>query len=200
MSIPRIVGWTLLACLAGAVIFLAATIRVIEPQREAPPSAGPATAVVMDDAPAPALIVPVAGVDAAKLHSNWGDARGGGKRSHQALDIMAPAGTPVIAAADGTVEKLYLSKGGGGITLYQRAAGGRWMLCYAHLAGYAPGIAEGRTVRTGETLAYVGDTGNAGAGNFHLHFAVARMAPGEGWWQGTPVDPYPLLAGGPSAR
>ena len=192
MNLPRIVGWTLAACLAGAVTFLAATIRVIEPRPEASPSSEPA----MSAAPAPALVVPVAGVGVSKLRSNWGEARGGGARGHQGLDIMAPAGTPVIAAADGMVEKLYLSKGGGGITLDQRAAGGRRMLYYAHLASYAPGIAEGRQVRAGETLAYVGDTGNAGAGNHHLHFAVARMAPGEGWWQGMPVDPYPLLAGG----
>ncbi|HEY0623690.1 M23 family metallopeptidase [Sphingomonas sp.] len=196
MNVPRIVGWTLLACLAGAVAFLAATIRVIEPQPETTPSPAPAAT----DAPAPGLIVPVAGVDAATLRSNWGEARGGGVRGHQGLDIMAPAGTPVLAAADGTVEKLYFSKGGGGITLYQRAAGGRWMLYYAHLRGYAAGVAEGRAVRAGETLAYVGDTGNAGAGNHHLHFGVAAMAPGERWWQGRPVDPYPLLAGDASAR
>lgn len=197
MNLPRVVGWTLVACLAGAVAFLAATIRVIEPRPETAPAIAPEAA---DDAPAPSLIVPVAGVDIAKLRSNWGEARGGGARPHQGLDIMAPAGTPVVAAADGTVEKLYFSKGGGGVTLYQRAAGGRWLLYYAHLVSYAPGIAEGQQVRAGQTLAYVGDTGNAGAGNFHLHFAVARMAPGEGWWQGTPVDPYPLLAGGPSPR
>jgi len=197
MSLPRIVGWTLVACLAGAIAFLAATIRVVEPQPEAPAPIAPEAA---SDAPAPVMIVPVAGIDATTLRSNWGDVRGGGTRGHQGLDIMAPAGTPVIAAADGTIEKLYLSKGGGGITLYQRAAGGRWLLYYAHLASYAPGTAEGRRVRAGETLAYVGDTGNAGTGNYHLHFAVARMAPGEGWWQGTPVDPYPLLAGGPSPR
>lgn len=197
MSVPRIVGWTLLACLAGAVAFLAATIRIVEPRPEpsatAPPEAG--------DAPAEwALIVPIAGVDPASLHSSWGEARGGGKRGHQGLDIMAPEGTPVIAASDGTVEKLYFSQGGGGVTLYQRAAGGRWMLYYAHLRGYAPRIVEGQAVRAGETIGYVGDTGNAGAGNYHLHFAVARMAPGEGWWQGTPVDPYPLLAGGRPGR
>ena len=192
MNVPRIVGWTVAALLAGSVTFLAATVRVIEPQPET------VSAPAVEDAPAPALIVPVAGVDASKLRSSWGEARGGGDRVHQGLDIMAPTGTPVIAAADGTVEKLYLSKGGGGITLYQRA--GRWMLYYAHLAGYAPGIAEGQPVRAGQTLAYVGDTGNAGAGNHHLHFGVARMAPGEGWWQGAPVDPYPLLAGKPSAR
>lgn len=185
MNVPRVIGWTLLACLAGAAAFLAATIRVIEPRPETPPVAAG------QEAETPVLIVPVAGLDVAKLRSNWGEARGA--RPHQGLDIMAPAGTPVIAAAAGTVEKLYFSKGGGGITLYQRS--GRWMLYYAHLRGYASGIAEGQQVRAGETLAYVGDTGNAGAGNFHLHFGVARMAPGEGWWQGTPVDPYPLLAG-----
>lgn len=194
MSIPRIVGWSLLACIAGAVAFLAATVRVIEPQPEA--VALPAA----EDAAAPALLVPVAGVDVAQLRSNWGEARGGGRRGHQGLDVMAPAGAPVIAAADGRVEKLYFSRGGGGITLYQRSDDGRWMFYYAHLRDYAPGIAEGRQVRAGETLAHVGDTGNAGAGNYHLHFGVARMAPGEGWWQGTPVDPYPLLAGGPSPR
>lgn len=187
----RIAGWTLLTCLLGAIGFLAATIRVVEPR----PDASPTVAAVVNDAPAPVLLVPVAGVDAAKLRSNWGEVRGG-TRGHQGLDIMAPAGTPVVAAADGAIEKLYFSNGGGGITLYQRAADGRWMLYYAHLRGYAPGIAEGRRVRAGEMLAYVGDTGNAGAGNFHLHFGVAMMAPGERWWQGTPVDPYPLLAGG----
>jgi murein DD-endopeptidase MepM/ murein hydrolase activator NlpD len=192
MNVPRIVGWTLLACLAGALAFLAATIRVIEPQPERSP---PPVA----DEDAPMLIVPVEGVDPARLRSSWGEARGGGRR-HEGLDVMAPLGTPVIAAAGGVIEKLYFSKGGGGIALYQRSEDGRWIYYYAHLRGYAPGIAEGKVVRAGEMLAYVGDTGNAGAGNYHLHFAVARMAPGEGWWQGTPVDPYPLLAGGPSPR
>ncbi len=192
MNIPRILGWSLFACLAGAVGFLAATIRVIEPQPERSPQS-------VSNEDAPTLVVPVEGVDVSRLHSSWGDTRGGG-RGHQGLDVMAPAGTPVIAAADGTVEKLYFSRGGGGITLYQRSIDGRWMFYYAHLRGYAPGIAEGRQVHMGETLAYVGDTGNAGAGNYHLHFGVARMAPGEGWWQGTSVDPYPLLAGGASPR
>lgn len=196
MNVPRIVGWTLLACLAGAAAFLAATVRIVEPRPEASSAAPPQAA---DEPTEPVWIVPVAGVDAASLRSSWGEARGGA-RGHQGLDIIAAAGTPVIAAADGTIEKRYFSKGGGGITLYQRSIGGRWMLYYAHLRGYAPGIAEGRQVHAGETLAYVGDTGNAGTGNFHLHFAMARMAPGEGWWQGTPVDPYPLLAGAPSPR
>jgi murein DD-endopeptidase MepM/ murein hydrolase activator NlpD len=190
MSVLRVVGWTLLAGVAGIVIFLAATIRVVEPHPEAP------------DAPAPPqraassrFLLPVEGVEYRSLRSNWGEVRGGGTRAHQALDIMAPAGAPVVAATDGIVEKLYFSKGGGGIALYQRAASGDLMLYYAHLRAYAVGMAEGRRVRAGETIGYVGDTGNAGAGNYHLHFAVARMAPGERWWQGTPIDPYPLLAG-----
>lgn len=206
MRVLRIAAWTLGGCLLAIVIFLAATIRVIEP---APAGSEPLaqSALAEHDAPAgrrpapggvaqgPALMVPVAGIAASTLHSNWGEPRGGGTRGHQGLDIMAPEGTPVIAAADGAVEKLYFSNGGGGVTLYQRSADGGWMFYYAHLRGYAPGIAEGRRVRAGETIAYVGDTGNAGTGNYHLHFGVAMMAPGERWWQGTPVDPYPLLAG-----
>lgn len=206
MSVLRIAAWTLGGCLLAIVIFLAATIRVIEPapteseppapsalaEHDVPPGRQPAPGGV---AQAPALMVPVAGVAASTLHSNWGEPRGDGTRGHQGLDIMAPANTPVVAAADGTIEKLYLSQGGGGVTLYQRSADGRWVFYYAHLSGYAPGIAEGRQVRAGEMLAYVGDTGNAGTGNYHLHFGVAMMAPGERWWQGTPVDPYPLLAG-----
>lgn len=199
MSVLRGIGWTLIAALAGIVLFLAATIRVVEP------TAGTATAVAtsVPDEPVAApgrLVVPVEGVPATALRSDWGDARGGGVRAHQALDIMAPAGARVLAAADGTVERLYYSRGGGGVTLYQRVAGGRFMLYYAHLRAYALGMAEGRRVRAGETIGYVGDTGNAGAGNYHLHFAVARMAPGERWWQGTPIDPYPLLAGARAGR
>ncbi len=196
MSVLRVVGWALIAGVAGIVIFLAATIRVIEPRPDTP---APTASSLAERKPA-GLRVPVEGVDVSALHSNWGEARGGGARAHQALDIMAPAGQPVVAAADGTVEKLYFSKGGGGVTLYQRAAQGDLMLYYAHLRAYAAGMAEGRRVRAGETIGYVGDSGNAGAGNYHLHFAVARMGPGERWWQGTPIDPYPLLAGARAGR
>jgi murein DD-endopeptidase MepM/ murein hydrolase activator NlpD len=146
-----------------------------------------------------ALLVPVAGVPRAALRGSWGDPRGGGTRGHHGIDIPAPAGTPVIAAADGTVEKLFQSVRGG-TTLYVRTPDLRWVHYYAHLAGYAPGIVVGRRVRAGETIAYVGDTGDAGAGNYHLHFGVQAMAPGERWWQGSDVDPYPLLAGGGAGR
>ncbi|ODP38608.1 M23 family metallopeptidase [Sphingomonas turrisvirgatae] len=196
MSILRIVGWSALALAAAAIAFLVATVRVIEPQ----PTAPPAAAVPPAQRTSGGLIVPVEGIDVRSLRSNWGEARGGGTRSHQALDIMAPAGAPVVAAQDGVVEKLYFSKGGGGITLYQRAASGDLMLYYAHLRAYAANMVEGKRVRAGELLGYVGDSGNAGAGNYHLHFAVARMGRGERWWQGTPVDPYPLLAGARPGR
>lgn len=194
MSRLRIVLWVLGGCAVALIAFLAATIRVVEPSTA---SAQP-TPVASHQAQVPhggELIVPVQGVRANTLRSNWGEARGGGTRVHEGLDIIAPANTPVIAAADGRVEKLFYSNGGGGITLYQRSADGGWIYYYAHLAGYAPGIAEGRVLRAGDVLGYVGDTGNSGAGNFHLHFGVNRMAAGERWHQGTPVDPYPLLAG-----
>ena len=141
------------------------------------------------------LVVPVAGVRRSALVSNWGDARGGGARTHHGLDIMAPSGTPVIAAAAGTVEKLYES-GLGGTTLYVRSPDRLWTYYYAHLAGYAAGIREGQHVAAGETIGYVGDTGDAGAGNYHLHFSTTRMRPEQRWYQGEDVDPYPMLAGG----
>ena len=141
------------------------------------------------------LRVPVAGVKLNALVRNWGDARGGGSRAHHGLDIMAPSGTPVLAAASGTVEKLFES-GLGGTTVYVRSPDRRWTYYYAHLAGYAPELAEGRKVAAGQTIGYVGDTGDAGPGNYHLHFGTTRTDPSQRWYQGQDVDPYPMLAAG----
>ncbi|WP_347091020.1 M23 family metallopeptidase [Sphingomonas parapaucimobilis] len=141
-----------------------------------------------------ALTMPIANYPVASLHHDWGDPREGGQRKHQGLDLMAPAGTPVVAALSGTVEKLFDSERGGH-TIYIRSPDRRWILYYAHLKGYAPGLAEGQSVRQGQVIAYVGDSGNAGAGNTHLHFAVNWMRAGDDWYQGEPIDPYPLLAG-----
>ncbi len=146
-----------------------------------------------------ALTIPVAGVAPAAIADSWGDAREGGARGHHGTDIMAPGGTPVLAAADGTVEKLFDSRLGG-TTLYIRSPDRRWVYYYAHLSDYAPGIAEGVAVQAGQPIAYVGDTGDAGPGNTHLHFGVQRMRAGEGWWQGRDVNPYPLLAGTAGGR
>lgn len=145
------------------------------------------------------LVVPVRHAPTDAIVPSWGDARGGGSRSHQGMDIAAPRGTPVVAAAAGTVEKLFESAAGG-TTLYIRSPDRRMTYYYAHLAGYAPGMREGLRVRAGEHLGYVGDTGNAGAGNYHLHFGISRMRPEERWHEGRPVDPYPLLARAEAAR
>jgi len=146
------------------------------------------------------LTVPVAGVARSKISDTWGQARDNGLRPHHGTDIMAPGGTPVIAAAPGTVEKLFYSNGGGGITLYVRSPDKLWSYYYAHLQGYAPGVTEGMKVNAGDPLGFVGDTGNAGAGNFHLHFGLSRMKATDRWWEGEPVNAYPLLAGPAPAR
>jgi murein DD-endopeptidase MepM/ murein hydrolase activator NlpD len=140
------------------------------------------------------LAIPVEGVKQADLVDTFTAARAGG-RPHDALDIMAPEGTPVIAAAPGTVEKLFFSNGGGGNTIYIRSGDGKWIYYYAHLQGYAPGLAEGQHIRQGQVIARVGHTGNASPDGPHLHFAINRLAPGQHWWEGDPINPYPLLAG-----
>lgn len=141
------------------------------------------------------IAIPVAGVGARALIDTYVQAREAGERLHDAIDIMAPAGAAVVAAAPGKVEKLFFSEGGGGITVYVRSDDGRWIYYYAHLQGYAPGLKEGQSVQRGQVIARVGSTGNANARGPHLHFAIHRMAEGERWWQGVPVNPYPLLVG-----
>lgn len=145
------------------------------------------------------LAIPVAGVGSAMLVDSFGDERGGGERAHHALDIPAPRGTPVVAAAAGTVEKLFDSEQGGH-TIYVRTDDPRWVHYYAHLDRVAPGIGEGVRVARGQVIAVVGSSGNADPAAPHLHFEVKRMAPEEKWYQGTGVNPYPLLAAGPPAR
>lgn len=193
------IGLFALAFLLMATIAMASMVRFTgrqEPERrpaERPPSA-----------PAPAigpggLVIPVAGVSPGAVTDSWGQARAAGAREHHGTDIMAAGGTPVLAAAAGTVEKLFDSRDGGH-TLYVRSGDGRWSYYYAHLAAYAADVREGVRVRAGQHIGFVGDTGNAGPGNYHLHFGVARMAPGERWWAGAPVNPYPLLVGKGAAR
>lgn len=139
------------------------------------------------------LIIPVAGVGAAELVDTFTQARAGGARVHDAIDIMAAEGTPVVAAAPGTVEKLFLSKPGGK-TIYVRSRDRRTIYYYAHLRDYAPGLAEGDYVERGERVGSVGYTGNASPAAPHLHFAVLRTAPEAKWWEpATAVNPYPLL-------
>ncbi len=139
------------------------------------------------------LAIPVAGIKAGQLADTYSQARAGGARRHDAIDIMAAEGSPVVAAADGAVEKLFNSAEGG-LTMYVRSPDRRWTYYYAHLHSYAPGLAEGQRVRRGQMIGRVGHTGNANPAGPHLHFAINRMTPQERWWHGAPVNPYPLLA------
>ena len=139
------------------------------------------------------LLLPVQGITAAQLQDTFTDARSGG-RVHDAIDIMAPAGTPVLAVADGTVEKLFDSKLGG-TTLYQFNPQRTLAYYYAHLQGYAPGIAEKQSLKRGQVLGYVGATGNADPAAPHLHFAIFELGPEQQWWKGTAINPYPQLRG-----
>jgi murein DD-endopeptidase MepM/ murein hydrolase activator NlpD len=160
------------------------------------PRAGPPVAIAEGVIVGPAgLAIPVAGVKREQLADTFTEARAGGARRHDAIDIMAPEGTPVMAAAPGTVEKLFFSNGGGGNTIYIRSPDHRWTYYYAHLSAYAPGLAEGRQIQRGQVIGNVGHTGDADAAGPHLHFAINQMNAGERWWQGRPINPYPLLAG-----
>ncbi|HEX5832542.1 MAG TPA: M23 family metallopeptidase [Pyrinomonadaceae bacterium] len=137
------------------------------------------------------LIIPVAGVRPDQLLDTFSQSRFEG-RTHDAIDIMAPAETAVLAAADGRIQKLFQSERGG-TTIYQLSADQKLIFYYAHLARYADGLTEGKQVRQGEVIAYVGDTGNAGAGNYHLHFSVAVVSDPKRYWEGANINPYPLL-------
>jgi murein DD-endopeptidase MepM/ murein hydrolase activator NlpD len=137
------------------------------------------------------LIIPVAGVKPEQLLDTFTDARSEG-RVHDAIDIPAPAGTPVLAAADGEIVKLFQSERGGS-TIYQLSTDKRLIFYYAHLQRYADGLVQGKFVKQGEVIAYVGDTGNAGAGNYHLHFSISIVADPKRYWEGTNINPYPLL-------
>jgi murein DD-endopeptidase MepM/ murein hydrolase activator NlpD len=187
-------GWLMLTLFFTFGVFAFWSIEPRPAGLDAPPLPNPALAPI--DAP---LRIPVAGVAAARLVDSWEQSRANGSRTHQAIDIAAPGGTAVVAAMPGRVERLFESRDGGK-TLYVRSKGGGWITYYAHLSAYDPGLAEGQLVSTGQRIGFVGDTGNAGAGNTHLHFALSRMGPGERWYQGTPVNPYPYLAAKPVAR
>lgn len=141
------------------------------------------------------VAIPVAGIAPGQLSDTYKQARAGGARVHDAIDIMADHGTPVVAAAPGKLEKLFFSKGGGGISAYVRSEDGRWIYYYAHLQDYAPGLKEGQRVGRGDPIGRVGVTGNANPDGPHLHFAIHRMQAGEDWHEGTAINPYPLLAG-----
>jgi murein DD-endopeptidase MepM/ murein hydrolase activator NlpD len=138
------------------------------------------------------LLIPVEGVRPDALQDTFNDARAIGRR-HDALDIMAPCGTEVHAADDGSIAKLFTSKAGG-LTIYQFDPTQTFSYYYAHLDRYAPGLSEHQPVTRGQLLGYVGSSGNASASAPHLHFAIARLGADRAWWKGDPINPYPLLS------
>ncbi len=180
-----------LVVVVGAGLFSVTTVR-FEPASPPRPLGLVTAPVPVVPSSGTGLAVPVLGYARSEVRDSWGDARGGG-RGHRGIDLMAAEGTPVVAVVSGRVEKLFES-GLGGTTLYLRSADGRWQYYYAHLKGYAANLREGARVRRGQVLGYVGDTGDAGEGNHHLHFSTNRMKAGDRWWQGEDVNPYPMLA------
>lgn len=158
----------------------------------------PATSPVVASAPIAAttdalanLLLPVQGIAVSSLSDTFTDARGEG-RVHDAIDIMAARGTPVLATNDGQMVKLFTSVRGG-LTLYQFDPGRTHAYYYAHLDRYADGVAEGKSVHRGDVIGYVGSTGNASPDGPHLHFAIFVLGPEKRWWEGQAINPYPLL-------
>lgn len=137
------------------------------------------------------LAVPVEGVQPSQLTDSFDQPRDG-QQKHEAIDILAPRGAKVLAAADGKIVKLFDSKPGGH-TVYQFDPSGTYAYYYAHLDSYAPGLKEGQDVHRGDLLGYVGTSGNADPNTPHLHFAVFQLTPEKEWWKGTALNPYPML-------
>jgi murein DD-endopeptidase MepM/ murein hydrolase activator NlpD len=137
------------------------------------------------------LDIPVKGARRGDLRDTFNELRGSSRR-HEAMDLLAPHHTPVIAVEDGKVARLFNSEAGG-ITVYQFDPSNTYVYYYAHLDRYADGLKEGDDIDRGEVIGYVGTTGNAPKDTPHLHFAIFKMTDKKQWWQGTPIDPYTVL-------
>ena len=137
------------------------------------------------------LALPVQRISRDEIRDNFNESRGGDRR-HEAIDVMAPRNTPVLAVEDGAVAKLFLSEAGG-ITVYQFDPTESYVYYYAHLEGYAHGLKEKDPVARGQVIGYVGTTGNAPRDAPHLHFAIFRMTGEKQWWRGTAIDPYQVF-------
>jgi len=164
----------------------AATRDRTTPDAETPSISAPPSAELKDRD----LVIPVEGIRSDQLSPQFNDARGG--RRHEAMDILAPTGTPVKAVEAGRIARLFLSKAGG-ITIYQFDPTERFCYYYAHLDRYATGLREGDRVKQGQVVGYVGVSGNAPKNTPHLHFAVFRLNAEKKWWEGVPIDPYEIL-------
>jgi len=155
--------------------------------------AGALGAVVLWTATPPSLqelSLPITGLTAAELRDMFSESHNG--HAHEAIDIMAPRGTPIHAVVPGQIKKLFLSKAGG-MTVYEFDEAGEYSYYYAHLDRYADGLKEGMRVERGDVIGFVGSTGNAHSEATHLHFAVFELGPEKEWWKGKAIDPYPAL-------
>lgn len=139
------------------------------------------------------LQLPVAGVSPASLEDSFDQPRDG-ERRHNAIDIMAPRGTPILSADDGLVLRLS-NNALGGTSLFTVDPEGRVVYYYAHLDRYHDGIVAGKQLAKGDTLGFVGTTGNAPKNLPHLHFQIMQMPADRKYWSGEPIDPFPLLGG-----
>jgi murein DD-endopeptidase MepM/ murein hydrolase activator NlpD len=164
-----------------------------DPVATPPPAASTpvTTANAVDALRSRGLTLPVKGIKSSDLRDTFDEMRGATRR-HEALDVLAPRDTPVLAVEDGTVARLFLSDAGG-ITLYQFDPSKEFVYYYAHLERYAFGLKEGGEVRRGQIIGYVGTTGNAPRDTPHLHFAIFQLTNEKKWWEGTPIDPYSVL-------
>ena len=139
----------------------------------------------------PTVALPIQGVKESELHDSFYEIHDG--RRHEAIDIGEPKGTPVHAVVDGRIQKLFFSKAGGN-TIYEFDRRSIYCYYYAHLERYLDGLHDEMPVSRGEVIGYVGSTGNASPAAPHLHFAIYLLGPQKRWWQGTPIDPFPILA------
>jgi murein DD-endopeptidase MepM/ murein hydrolase activator NlpD len=139
------------------------------------------------------LLFPVPGICICHLHDTFNETRPD-KRLHHALDIPAPRGTPVLATDSGRIIKLHTSHDGG-LMIYTTDPRERFIYYYAHLDSYQTGLYEGMALARGDTIGFVGTTGNAPPDVPHLHFAILRARNVKHWSRGTPIDPYPIFLG-----
>jgi murein DD-endopeptidase MepM/ murein hydrolase activator NlpD len=169
------------------------TDGLLTPKSLAAPADAPAVPSVgdLDRLRSRQLLLPVQGYDLRQLRDNFAEKRGG--RVHEAIDMAATRGTPVLAVDDGVVKKLFTSAAGG-LTVYEFDGDASYAYYYAHLDRYAEGLHEGQAVRRGDRLGYVGTSGNAPPNTPHLHFTIFKLLPTKHWWEGTPINPYPLWA------
>lgn len=144
------------------------------------------------------IMIPVLGIKREQITDTFNDARSSG-RVHNANDIMAAGGTPVLAANDGEIARFFDSERGG-ITIYQYSPDKRQVYYYAHLQKRADNLKEHDVVKKGSVIGYVGDTGNSGAGNYHLHFSITVLDDPKNVFKGTELNPFPLLKNGIEAR